>query len=150
MSITSVMTDDHRACDGLFVAAEQALERGDRAAARTWLNRFCEAVRTHFDTEERDLFPRFEKATGMTQGPTRMMRLEHEEMRELMQRLAAALDDGDEEDFHGEAETLLIMMQQHNMKEENILYPMCDAHLHGADDALATQLQGARKHEQDC
>ena len=29
----------------------------------------------------------------------------------------------------GIADTLLIMMQQHNMKEENILYPMCDQHL---------------------
>ena len=42
---------------------------------------------------------------------------------------AAALGAGNTEDYLGQAETLLIMMQQHNMKEENILYPMCDQHL---------------------
>ena len=31
------------------------------------------------------------------------------------------------------SDTLLIMIQQHNMKEENVLYPMCDQHL--TDDA---------------
>ena len=36
---------------------------------------------------------------------------------------------GTEAAYLGVAETLLIMMQQHNMKEENVLYPMCDQHL---------------------
>jgi iron-sulfur cluster repair protein YtfE (RIC family) len=33
------------------------------------------------------------------------------------------------------------MMQQHNMKEENMLYPMCDQHLMDQIDALLPQLQ---------
>ena len=33
------------------------------------------------------------------------------------------------------------MMQQHNMKEENILYPMCDQHLATALPALLPVLQ---------
>jgi hypothetical protein len=32
---------------------------------------------------------------------------------------------------------LLIMMQQHNLKEENILYPMCDQALAGDADLEA-------------
>ena len=39
-----------------------------------------------------------------------------------------------------QAESLLIMMQQHNMKEENVLYPMCDQHLVG-EPAVLERLQ---------
>ena len=80
----------------------------------------------------------------MTQGPTQVMRGEHAEMRATLAQLRAALASRDLDEFGGEAETLLIMMQQHNMKEENILYPMCDMRL-GADrdtlvDTLANRL----------
>jgi iron-sulfur cluster repair protein YtfE (RIC family) len=33
------------------------------------------------------------------------------------------------------------MMQQHNMKEENVLYPMCDQQLVAQVDVLLPQLQ---------
>jgi len=33
------------------------------------------------------------------------------------------------------------MMQQHNMKEENILYPMCDQHLAADLAALVGELE---------
>jgi tRNA 2-thiouridine synthesizing protein A len=50
--------------------------------------------------------------------------------------VASALDARDGDDYAGNAETLLIMMQQHNVKEENVLYPMCDQHLADQLDAL--------------
>ena len=65
----------------------------------------------------------------MSMGPTQVMRLEHTQMRALLDDANAALNSGELDDYLGQAETLLIMMQQHNMKEENILYPMCDQHL---------------------
>ena len=43
--------------------------------------------------------------------------------------------------------SLLIVMQQHNMKEENILYPMCDDSLDAAnldvDSALRQRVEGS-------
>lgn len=75
------------------------------------------------------MFPAFEAATGMTQGPTQVMRMEHRQMRGLMAQMQQAWAERDGEAFAGAAETLLILMQQHNMKEENILYPMCDQHV---------------------
>ena len=59
---------------------------------------------------------------------------------QYLAQLRAALDSRDLDEFAGEAETLLIMMQQHNMKEENILYPMCDLRLGGERDALVETL----------
>ena len=96
--------------------------------------------RSRSQAEEQELFPRFEAATGMTQGPTQVMRDEHADMRATLAQLHAALDSRDLDEFAGEAETLLIMMQQHNMKEENILYPMCDLRLGGERDALVETL----------
>lgn len=54
------------------------------------------------------------------------MRLEHQQMQETLAEMSKALGGNDLEEFLGQAETLLILMQQHNIKEEQILYPLCD------------------------
>jgi hemerythrin-like domain-containing protein len=55
-----------------------------------------------------------------------MMRSEHEQIRALLFQMSDALTAQDGAQFLGLAETLMMLMQQHNMKEENILYPMMD------------------------
>ena len=77
----------------------------------------------------------------MYMGPTQVMRGEHVQMRELLDAGRDALVAKDADDYSGNAETLLIMMQQHNMKEENILYPMCDQHLIDQVDEMLPRLQ---------
>ena len=126
--IRDYMSADHRRCDDLFAAVEQSLTRSGTAASDLF-EAFCHATLAHFQAEEELLFPAFEQATGIRMGPTQMMRLEHVQMRTLMDEARAALVSGDEEGYSGAAETLLILMQQHNMKEENVLYPMCDENL---------------------
>jgi hemerythrin-like domain-containing protein len=139
-TIRSLMTDDHRHCDDLFAAAEQAVSGKDMAAAATAFAQFRSAMLAHFDAEEKTLFPTFEAKTGMRMGPTQVMRLEHGQMRGLLDAATAALLAGDLDEYLGQAETLVIMMQQHNMKEENILYPMCDQHLLGELPAVLERL----------
>ena len=134
-SATQILPDHHRHCENLFVFAEQCVQRGDWAAAATAFKHFHDQINAHFEAEENLLFPAFEAATGMSAGPTRMMRHEHAQMRSLLSQLAAACAAHDGEAYAGTAETLLMLMQQHNMKEENILYPMCD-------QALAAEAQG--------
>ena len=128
-SIRHFMTDDHRRCDDFFAAVEQVVAQGKLPAGLAAFEHFSAAVLAHFDAEEKTLFPAFERATGMMGGPTQVMRMEHAQMRDLMATAVESLRAGEVEDYLGQAETLLIMMQQHNMKEENILYPMCDQHL---------------------
>lgn len=141
-SIRSLMTDDHRHCDDLFAAAEQAASGRDRAAAAAAFARLRMAMLAHFAAEEQALFPAFEARTGMSMGPTQVMRLEHAQMRNLLEAAGEALLAGSSDDYLGQAETLLIMMQQHNMKEENVLYPMCDAQLAGELPAVLERLAG--------
>jgi hemerythrin-like domain-containing protein len=55
------------------------------------------------------------------------MKMEHEQMRGLIANIGGLVTAKDKDEVLGEAETLLILMQQHNMKEEQILYPMIGA-----------------------
>jgi DUF438 domain-containing protein len=135
------MSADHRRCDDIFVDVEQAVSAGDWDRATTVYAQFQNAVLQHFAAEESLLFPAFEEKSGMYMGPTQVMRGEHVQMRELLDAARDALAAKDADDYSGNAETLLIMMQQHNMKEENILYPMCDQHLVDQVDALLPRLQ---------
>lgn len=140
-SIKNCMTHDHRRCDDIFAEVEQAVAAQEWDCASAVFKTFANAMRQHFAAEEDLLFPAFELKSGMTMGPTQVMREEHEQMRELIAAAQEALSSKDADDYSGNAETLLIMMQQHNMKEENVLYPMCDDHLLDQVDALLPQLQ---------
>jgi DUF438 domain-containing protein len=132
MTITEYLTAEHRGCDALFVEAEQAVSVREWERAREVSRRLFSSMALHFKVEEEVLFPAFEEATGLTSGPSTVMRIEHEQMRALLADMASALAESDGQGYLGAAETLLVMMQQHNMKEENILYPMTDEAISGA------------------
>jgi hemerythrin-like domain-containing protein len=142
MSFTAeIFPAHHQHCDALFVAAEEAVQNGDWDAAKAAFEHFNEQMQAHFDAEEVELFPAFEAATGMSAGPTQMMRMEHQQMRSLLAQLEYSCAGQDEEGYSGAAETLLMLMQQHNMKEENILYPMCDQALAAEAEALGGRIR---------
>ena len=139
-SILNFMTQDHRHCDDSYAAAEEKVAAGRwDEAGQSWTI-FCNALETHLKREEGFLFPAFETQTGNTQGPTAMMRMEHEQMRSLVAEMDEAITARNADSFLGLAETLMILTQQHNMKEEQILYPMIDQVL-GDPDRLIKQMQ---------
>ena len=123
-SIPEFMTTKHRECDELFTEAEAAVAKADWSLALTKWQGFALELTKHFSQEEDVLFPKFEDATGMTAGPTQVMRMEHQQMRALVQDLDNALAAQEKDEYLGLSETLMVMMQQHNMKEEMMLYPM--------------------------
>lgn len=125
-AIAEFLAAEHRGCDESFASAEEAAQAGDLARCRAVFQRFQAEMERHFQKEEDALFPAFEQASGNAMGPTRVMRLEHRQMREALAGMEGALAGGDLADFLGQAEALLILMQQHNIKEEQVLYPMCD------------------------
>jgi hemerythrin-like domain-containing protein len=141
MLIQEFMAGDHRFCDGFYAQAQSAVEHGRWEQAQQAYAKFVELVQQHFCAEEHVLFPSFEEATGMTQGPTQVMRQEHQQMRALMQAAMDALQARDADEYSGHAETQFMLMQQHNAKEENVLYPLCDQHLRAGGSAVLAQLQ---------
>ncbi|QKS30485.1 MAG: Iron-sulfur cluster repair protein YtfE [Accumulibacter sp.] len=140
-TITDFMSVDHRSCDELLAAVEHALADGKWELTQAAFERFHDGMLHHFNAEESVLFPLFEQCTGIYRGPTQVMRAEHAQMRQLLGAAAAALAARNADDYSGNAETLLIMMQQHNVKEENVLYPMCDQHLTAQLPTLLQELR---------
>ncbi len=129
MNIREFMAQDHKDCDLLFAAAENAVSKDDWETASQAFNEFIQAMERHLGVEEKELFPAFEEETGIMAGPTEMMRMEHDQMRVLFAEMKYAMEQKNSDDYLGIADTLLILMQQHNMKEEQILYNMMDQRL---------------------
>lgn len=134
--ITHFLTADHTHCDDLFAETENAVADADWIQGLSHFQAFETATLRHFAREESVLFPAFEARTGMRHGPTEVMRGEHAEMRETLQGMAQALAKRSADAYLGLAETLLMLMRQHNLKEEQILYPMADRALSDTADAM--------------
>lgn len=137
-TISDLYQPHHRRCDDLFAEAEAAASDGKWDAAREATARFAKLLEAHLSSEEGTLFPALEQATGMRGGPTAVMRSEHQHMRAMVKSLEGAVERKAKDDYLGTSETLLVLMQQHNMKEEHILYPMCDREL--SDAALLEKI----------
>lgn len=130
-TITSVFAPEHAHCDKLFSATETHVHHHDWDKAQASFSDFVRSMERHFSKEEEILFPAFEQRTGASAGPTQVMRLEHRDMRQLMKDMQEDISTRNAAHFLGLSETLIIMMQQHNYKEENILYQMADKVLAG-------------------
>ena len=125
-TILDFLGTDHRACDDFFAAAEVAVAQKNRDRARSLFDRFRMAMDRHLAMEEQVLFPAFEAKTGNSMGPTGVMRMEHEQMRALVNDMETAIASGNDASYLGLSETLNMFTQQHNLKEESMLYPMSD------------------------
>ena len=128
--ISESLIADHRHSDELFAATAKAAERGDWTSCRACCDAFQRALRHHLAIEEQVLFPAFEQATGISAGPTRVMRHEHQEMRAMLDRIAAAVAACDAPGFRLAAQPFTALMKLHSGKEENVLYPLIDEALH--------------------
>ena len=126
MIISSYMRNEHRTCDDLFATAEKSVIDGDFEKAKEQFLLFSNETLRHFKKEEESLFPTFEELTGSTEGPTRIMKFEHEQVRGLLGKMADAIENKDNDAYLSLAESMMILLQQHNMKEEQMLYAMCD------------------------
>lgn len=138
-SIKEYLTNDHRRCDDVFAQMEEKAHNS-LEEAKELTQEFVADMERHFQMEERVMFLEFEAKTGMTMGPTEMMRQEHAQMRNLMKQLLEAIDNGDKDKFFGLSETLMILLQQHNMKEEQMLYTMAQQHLSAEADRIVEMM----------
>ena len=67
-------------------------------------------------------------------------------IRELLANLDSAVTARDADEYVGLSETLLILLQQHNLKEEQVLYPMSDQLLNRTVDELLQQMSAVPDH----
>ena len=141
MTIKDFMTHKHRECDHFLAEAEDAVEKGEFDAALEKYLAFKNETLKHFDMEEEYLFPMFEQKTGMTQGPTQVMRMEHAQAKSLFEKMDEAYNAKDKDRIFGLGESMNILLQQHNAKEEQMLYTMMQQHLMNQNDEIVEKLQ---------
>jgi len=133
---------DHRDCDARWADVEELLDTDDIEAARPAWQKFEAGMRRHIAMEEEVLFPAFESASGMSGGgPTAVMRMEHQQMKGLLTQIADAIESGNSEQAMDVGDTLLMLVQQHNIKEEGMLYPMAENLLAGTWPDLFARLE---------
>jgi iron-sulfur cluster repair protein YtfE (RIC family) len=144
-TILEFLGRDHHACDNVFASAEAAVAQKSWDSARSLFGQFQAAMTRHLAMEESVLFPAFEARTGMTSGPTEVMRMEHTQMRDLLQEMAGAAANADQGRYLGLSETLNMLMQQHNLKEETMLYPMSDRVLGADSDSLIRDMEAVAR-----
>ncbi len=125
--LSEFMKADHRACDEEFANMENAVADGDWDVASTKFEKFASDLLHHFDIEEEVMFPAFEARSASAHcNPTPVMIMEHTQMRGIVNTMRTKLEAKDKDGFFGDSETLMMTMQQHNMKEEQMMYPMID------------------------
>ena len=140
--LAGFFTQDHRDCDSRWADLEGLLDGGNSDAIKQSWREFDDGMRRHVAMEEDILFPAFDARSGMGGGgPTAMMRMEHQQMRGLLDQIGVAIDSDETEDALDLGDTLLMLIQQHNVKEEGMLYPMAGNMLAGEWASLAAQLE---------
>ncbi|MCL4821526.1 MAG: hemerythrin domain-containing protein [Vicinamibacteria bacterium] len=127
VTVTEYMSGDHQEIDALRDAAVRALEGGDHEAATARFAAYTRRLERHIRLEEELLFPLFEVRTGVSGGPTGVLREEHDELQRVVAEAAAAAEAG-----HGFAEALDALartVDEHCVREERVLFPMLDRQL---------------------
>lgn len=140
MDIKEFLTTDHRACDEAFAAMEDALGAKSGDTPKLY-EKFSNDLVNHFSMEEIVLFPMLEQATSTASEAVRAMEMEHEQMRSLLSKMRKAVENMDKESFFSISETLMILMQQHNIKEEQLLYTLAQNHLGEDADHIIRQMR---------
>jgi len=125
-TICEYLRFDHKRCDDLFYGIETSIARRSWKDAFAHFHLFHDALRQHIRMEEKVLFPAFEQVIPGSSGPVAMLRQEHQQIRVIISRLSDAINRFNAVDYALHAETYTLLMQQHTMKEEDMLYPLLD------------------------
>ncbi len=140
--LSEYMKEDHRACDVKFANMENAIADDNWTEGKKLFEDFASDLIYHFDMEEEVMFPGFEaRSENAHCNPTPVMIMEHTQMRQLTKDMAQAVENKDKDKFFGLSETLMMTMQQHNMKEEQMMYPMIDEAMNEESNMLLDSMK---------
>lgn len=133
--ISDFMGKDHARLDAIFKEF-QALKIQDLKRAKDVFYEFKSGLERHIVMEESILFPIFELRTGMhSSGPTFVMRMEHREIQDYLQRIHTLISSDDIKTDELES-GLVEILTAHDDKEENILYPWIDVSINAEEKRL--------------
>lgn len=135
-SLQQALEQEHREIDAAIESCVHGPAPGLEEKAA--LKRAVDDLRLHIYTEEELLFPPLRDA-GML-GPILVMLREHAEMWPLLDTLDQGIvGEVDEGVLRAACQQLLTLLQHHNPKEEQILYPQIDRVVDGSARAGARE-----------
>jgi len=124
-TVTAFYEKDHDRLDELFKTF-QTSKRLDFVKAKEAFKEFKIGLQRHIVWEEELLFPMWEEKTGMIEdGPTPVMRFEHEQIKQLLEAIHRKVEEQNL-DTDQDEQTLSNLLSSHNRKEERALYPAID------------------------
>jgi len=124
-TVTAFYEKDHDRLDELFKTF-QTSKRSDFIKAKEVFKEFKVGLQRHIVWEEELLFPMWEEKTGMIEdGPTPVMRFEHEQIKQLLEAIHRKVEEQNLDTDQSE-QALFNLLSSHNRKEERALYPAID------------------------
>ena len=146
VSLAAALTAEHHAIDAGIEAFVSRTRGGETGAG--WaepLQEAMQALRRHIYIEEELVFPRLRQ--GPLLMPIMVMYREHGEIWRAMDALDAQLaqqpDAPAKEELVAACNQMLELLEQHNLKEEPVIYPHLDSDL---DEATQAQLRDVMDH----
>ncbi len=130
-TIADFLEADHRRLREVWNDCRHGVHVCDLTRIRARSAEFALGLRRHIRMEEQILFPALEQRTGMQgMGPTAVMRMEHREIENVLEWLSVI---GEAENCatikqtaEGRLDSASALFENHDFKEEKILYPMAD------------------------
>lgn len=133
-TVTDYLQTDHRRLDAIFERFSFALKDSRWEDAGLDFREFSLGLKRHIGVEEEIVFPVFEEKTGMKDsGPTFVMREEHKDIKALLDSILNGTDAKDAASVAKGMSALTNTLGDHNMKEEQILYPESDHFMSDAE-----------------
>ena len=136
------LMEDHRLIEqvlgALEAASDQHLPSAFYETTLAFLGRFADDH--HHAKEEAILFPLLERrGLPAEEGPTSVMREEHELGRTLLRKMADALGADDRDALHRHVREYVALLRDHIRKEDEILFQVADMVLTPQDKALLAE-----------
>lgn len=125
-SVSEYLGWDHARLDGILNDVSRLVGQKAYVDASRAFAEFACGLNWHIEAEEATLFPAFEEKTGIVQGPTVVLREEHRVIQRCIVEVTAALATANAGPIERAISDLRETLGDHNIKEEQVLYPMTD------------------------
>ena len=135
----SYLAADHDRLGGMLADVCREMEAGRPETAAERYAAFDSALTRHIRIEEELVFPFFEMRSGLSGGPTTVMREEHRTIQHALGLIREALAARDERAFRAGMSALGDVLPEHREREERILYPMTDRMLSASERDIFVQ-----------
>lgn len=134
---------DHRDCEARWVDVDELLATDDIELAQAAWFKYEASMHRHMAMEEEVLLPALDARGGVADhDAAKAILADHQKMRGLLEQVGEAIDDGDADEAMELGDALLMLVQKHNEREENTLYPWAESLLEDDWDEMSETLAG--------